>query len=91
MDAKRWKIVKDLFSAAVQRRPGPRTAFLAEACAGDSALLADVRSLLASHAQAGDFIELLAHLCALEEMGAMEPRAEHEMAVKQCPAIAKNL
>lgn len=57
MDAKRWKIVKDLFSAAVERRPGPRTAFLTEACAGDSALLADVRSLLASHARAGDFIE----------------------------------
>ena len=57
MDAKRWKIVKDLFSAAVGRRPGPRTAFLNEACAGDSALLADVRSLLVSHARAGDFIE----------------------------------
>ncbi len=57
MDAKRWKIVKDLFSAAVERNPGPRTAFLVEACAGDSDLLADVRSLLASHARAGDFIE----------------------------------
>lgn len=46
MDAERWRRVNDLFHAALERDPGGRDDFLAEACAGDEALLAEVSSLL---------------------------------------------
>ena len=57
MNRERWRTIKRLFLAAVDKQSGERTAYLAAACAGDSALLTEVRSLLASHTQAGDFIE----------------------------------
>jgi serine/threonine protein kinase/Tol biopolymer transport system component len=38
--------VEELFHAALERDPTQREAFLVEACAGDAALLAEVRSLL---------------------------------------------
>ena len=57
MNPDRWRTIKRLFLEAVDKKPGERTAYLAAACTGDSALLAEVRSLLASHTQAGDFIE----------------------------------
>ena len=46
MDAERWRRVNDLFHAALERDPGGRDGFLAEACAGDEALRAEVSSLL---------------------------------------------
>ncbi len=46
MDAERWRRVNDLFHAALEREPGGRDGFLAEACAGDEALRAEVSSLL---------------------------------------------
>lgn len=46
MDAERWRRVNDLFHAALERDPGGRDDFLAEACAGDEALRAEVASLL---------------------------------------------
>lgn len=46
MDAERWRRVNDLFHAALERDPGGRDDFLAEACAGDEALRAEVSSLL---------------------------------------------
>lgn len=57
MKLERWKVVKELFQAALQHESNQRSAYLAAACDGDSALMAEVTSLLASHAQAGDFIE----------------------------------
>ncbi len=45
--------VEDLFHAALARTPEERIAFLAEACAADPALQAEVESLLAAHEQAG--------------------------------------
>jgi len=42
----RWLQVKELFSAAQERDPADRTAFLVEACGGDESLRAEVESLL---------------------------------------------
>src|SRR5579859_734885 len=42
----RWLQVKELFSAAQERNPADRTAFLVEACGGDESLRAEVESLL---------------------------------------------
>lgn len=57
MDATRWAKIKHLFHDAIDKQPGERTDFLAAACDGDTTLMADVKSLLASHTHAGDFIE----------------------------------
>src|SRR5262245_14233564 len=47
-----------LFAAALAKRsPAERAAFLADACGGDAALRERVEQLLASHDQAGDFLE----------------------------------
>ncbi len=47
MDSGRWQRVEALFHEALTRRGEAREAYLAAACAGDAALEADVRSLLA--------------------------------------------
>jgi serine/threonine-protein kinase len=53
----RWTRIKTLFHAALDRAPGERQAFLAEACGTEEELRAEVDRLLAAHADAGDFIE----------------------------------
>ncbi len=46
-----------LFASAVDLPPGDRTRYLEGACAGDTGLLAEVRSLLTADAGARDFLE----------------------------------
>ena len=57
MDSERWKQVDDVLQAALDRAPEERDAFLRHACAGDEALEREVRSLLASAAAGGRFLE----------------------------------
>jgi serine/threonine protein kinase/tetratricopeptide (TPR) repeat protein len=57
MDAERWKRVDDLLQAALQVPAERQEEFLRQACAGDVALLEEVRSLLTSHRKAGSFLE----------------------------------
>jgi predicted Ser/Thr protein kinase len=54
MNADRWRRVTELFHAALDRPADTRDAFLADACSGDPALLADLRALLAGHARASE-------------------------------------
>ena len=44
---------KDIFLAALEHAPADRAAFLAEACAGDASLRAEIESLLAFHEEDG--------------------------------------
>ena len=57
MSGDQWSIVKDLFHGALERPADERSAFLAEACANDPAMRAEVERLLAAHETAGRFIE----------------------------------
>jgi len=57
MDASRWARVNELFHAALEREGEARERFLQDACAGDGALLSEVRSLLEADAQAGSFLD----------------------------------
>jgi Tol biopolymer transport system component len=50
MDPQRWRQVEQVYHAALEREPGDRTAFLAEACPQDGELRREVESLLAQHA-----------------------------------------
>jgi serine/threonine protein kinase len=47
MEPQRWKEVDSIFAAALEHEPAERPAFLAEACAGDAQLRAEVESLIA--------------------------------------------
>lgn len=49
----RWRRVEAVFTAALDREPTERDAFLAMACDGDPALRAEVESLLAAHERTG--------------------------------------
>ena len=52
MDPNDWKHLKQLFNSALEYPPGERGTFLAQACAGNESLRAEVESLLASHDKA---------------------------------------
>ena len=57
MKPEHWQQIKTLLQAALEREPQERSAFLKEACADDPSLQSEVESLIASHEQAGGFIE----------------------------------
>jgi hypothetical protein len=57
MTPETWRRVKDVFDAAAEIKPSYREEFLAEICGGHPELVDEVRSLLASLEDAGDFIE----------------------------------
>ena len=56
MTPERWEQVGQLFQAALERRPGERTAFLRQACGEDESLCREVESLLAAEEKSGDFL-----------------------------------
>jgi len=57
MDAERWKRVDELLQAALRVPPAEQNEFLRSKCGDDSELIEEVRSLLASHQEAGTFLE----------------------------------
>jgi serine/threonine-protein kinase len=52
----RWRQAKRVFAGALERAPGERQAYVAEACAADPALCREVESLLASAEGASGFL-----------------------------------
>lgn len=72
MDRERWNKVNELFHAAVGRGAEQRSAFLAEACAGDVKLHEEVEALVAAHARAGEFIQRSAFTEAVEVLAGRE-------------------
>ena len=57
MTPERWVRVREIFAAALAEPPDRRSSFLAQACAGDPSLQEEAEALLASHGEAGSFIE----------------------------------
>ncbi len=57
MKPERWQRIKSLLQSVLEREPGERSAFLADACAEDEQLREQVESLILSYEQAGGFIE----------------------------------
>jgi tetratricopeptide (TPR) repeat protein len=57
MDARRWDRVNELFEAAIARSIDERRAFLADACAGDEALVTELQRLVQAHERACGFLE----------------------------------
>src|SRR5467141_1807921 len=61
MTPERLQQIEELYHSALERDAAGRAAFIKEACNGDEELRQEVESLLASEAQAGDFIEEPVH------------------------------
>ncbi len=57
MSPRVWVQVEKIYCSALAYEPGQRSAFLAEACAGDEELRSTVESLLAADQQAGSFLD----------------------------------
>ncbi len=57
MTPERWKQVKEMFNAALDRPIDEREAFLTKACGDDPSLRHQIEYLINCHQQAGDFIE----------------------------------
>jgi len=57
MTRETWQRVKEILHNALERPAAERAAYLDEACAGERELRGEVESLLASHQDAGTFIE----------------------------------
>src|SRR5205085_8234746 len=60
MRAERWAEIKNIVNECLEMDAGKREAFIAQACEGDGTLMTEVESLLASHADAGNFMETAA-------------------------------
>src|SRR5262245_57292682 len=57
MEHERWKRIEQLYHASLEREPGARNAYLAQACAGDEELRREVEELLGYDGAAESFIE----------------------------------
>ena len=68
MNRERWLQIKQIVNACLDMEPEGRAAYITRVCDGDSVLLGDVKSLLASHAELGDFMEMQA---LKQELGAV--------------------
>src|SRR5215203_1333621 len=66
MTPERYQQIGEIYHAALELGPKQRDAFLAKACVGDEALLREVKSLIDSNDQAGEFIRLPALEVAAE-------------------------
>jgi serine/threonine-protein kinase len=64
MTPERWRLVTDLFHAALARNQGERAGFVAEACRQDEALRAEVEVLLNAHEEAGSLPSVAARVAA---------------------------
>jgi serine/threonine-protein kinase len=57
MTPERWQQVKQIFHAALERRPAVRSSFLGEACGADASLRSEVESLISAHEEDGSFVD----------------------------------
>lgn len=57
MTPERWTQIKELFAVVVERPPESRSSVLAELCAGDHELQAEIERLLSQHDEMGGFLE----------------------------------
>lgn len=72
MNPERWQKLNELFHAAIEREVAERKAFLAQACAGDAALLKEVERLVAAHQGAGGFIQASAFTDGIQLLAGQE-------------------
>lgn len=67
MNSERQKL-DELFHSALEREPGKRETFIAEACNGDEELRRELESMLDHHGRARSFIESPAYAVAAQTL-----------------------
>ena len=79
MNPERFKQVRDVLEAALEKEPDERSRFLDEACSSDPELRAEVDSLIARQDEAEDYLEMRPYGSQLESRSAgvssLEPGA----------------
>ncbi len=81
MTPERWKRVREIFDRAADLPVRERDGFLASECVADAELETEVRSLLASGAAAGAFLEVP----AVEQVGRWAPPADEPLPTRIGP------
>jgi eukaryotic-like serine/threonine-protein kinase len=66
MNPERWKLIKELFNAAIDKMPVERAPFLEQICNGDEQLRREVEKLIAAHEKPDLFIDKPAYEAAAE-------------------------
>src|SRR6267142_1080592 len=59
MTPERWRQIKDVFQAALERGTAERDAFLTSSCGDDASLRCEVESMIAAHRDAARLVRLL--------------------------------
>lgn len=77
MTSERWKQIERLYHGALEREPSEQAQYLAEACASDEGLRAEVESLLRYHQKAADFIEPARSERPQSPIGGLVERVRH--------------
>jgi len=75
MNAERWQQIEKVYYAARDCDASQRAAFLDQSCTGDEGLRREVESLLASDAEAGDFLATPALKVAADEIAAEQDQS----------------
>ncbi|HEY0006063.1 MAG TPA: protein kinase [Pyrinomonadaceae bacterium] len=57
LEAEKWRRIEEIFHLALQYDGAEREAYLARICGADQFLLDEVRSLISSHEQSGEFLD----------------------------------
>ncbi|HEY8148307.1 MAG TPA: hypothetical protein VIK51_05205, partial [Vicinamibacteria bacterium] len=75
MSPERWQRMKDILASALAREPAERMGYVAEACAADHKLKAEVESLLVAHDGASGFLDAPPEAAHRSPRRALEPGA----------------
>jgi Tol biopolymer transport system component/tRNA A-37 threonylcarbamoyl transferase component Bud32 len=73
LEPDRWRQIDRLYQAALELSDTGRKAFLEQACGDDRELLRQVQAMLASDAEAGDFLESPAMEAAAQMLAGQQP------------------
>jgi len=88
MSESHWENLKEIFHAAVALPPGARPTYLDKACEGDLSLRAAVESLIKSHEETTNFVDVPAYEAAAEMLaGNHEFNSEHTIAHYQIRSV----
>ncbi len=79
MKPERWQQLKQIFQSALERDPAERSAFLNQACDGDPELRREVESLISSHDEAGESIEMMGAEAATKMLSAEQSSIEGKL------------
>jgi len=88
VNPQQWNRINEIFQVAVELRPEERPSFLEASCAGDRILRSEVESLLASDAQAIEFIEEPAVKVAAELLTAYQHGLHPEQQIGSYEVLA---